>query len=53
MILVSYKITVIIPVYNAENTLKNTIESVINQSFNFNDIELILADDKSTDITES
>ena len=43
------KLSVIIPVYNAEEYLKNTIESVINQSIGFENIELILVDDGSTD----
>ena len=45
----NYKISVIIPVYNAEYTLENTINSIINQSFGFENIELILIDDNSTD----
>lgn len=44
-----YKISVIIPVYNAENTIKNAINSVINQTIGFENIELILVDDKSCD----
>lgn len=39
----------IIPVYNAEKHLKETINSIINQSIGFNNIELILVDDFSTD----
>jgi glycosyltransferase involved in cell wall biosynthesis len=41
------KISVIIPVYNAENFLEKTIYSIINQSFT--DLEIILVDDGSTD----
>lgn len=44
-----YKISVIIPVYNAENTLKQAVNSVINQSIGFENIELILVDDNSND----
>ena len=44
-----YKVSVIIPVYNAEKNLKNTVQSVINQSIGFENIELILVDDASTD----
>ena len=42
-------ISVIIPVYNAENYLDKTINSVINQSLGFDNIELILIDDNSKD----
>ena len=44
-----YKITIVIPVYNAENCLDNVINSIINQSFGFKHIELILVDDNSSD----
>lgn len=35
-----YKLSVIIPCYNAENTIKHSINSVINQSLGFKNIEL-------------
>lgn len=47
-----YKISVIIPVYNAESTLKKAIESVISQNWEGNfleDVEIILVDDNSSD----
>ena len=44
-----YLISLIIPVYNAENYLENTINSIINQSIGFDNIELILVDDSSKD----
>lgn len=44
-----YLISLIIPIYNAEEYLDNTINSVINQSINFKNIELILVDDNSSD----
>ena len=44
-----YKISMIIPVYNAEKYLERTIKSIINQSIGFENIELILADDNSSD----
>ena len=44
-----FKISTIIPIYNDEKYLKNCIESVINQSFGFENIQLILVDDKSVD----
>lgn len=46
-----YKISVIIPCYNAENTIERAITSVINQTFGFENIELLLYDDASTDKT--
>ena len=45
----SYKISVIIPIYNAEKHLENSINSIINQSIGFDNIELILVDDASKD----
>lgn len=44
-----YLISLIIPIYNAECCLSNTIASVINQSIGFDNIELILVDDNSKD----
>ena len=44
-------ISIIIPAYNAENTIQNAIDSVLEQSFK--DWELILIDDGSTDTTAS
>ena len=43
------KITVIIPLFNAQKKLKSTIRSIQNQ--NFKDLEIILVDDCSTDKT--
>jgi len=44
-----YKISVVIPVYNAEEDISNAIDSIINQTFGFENIELVLVDDASTD----
>lgn len=44
-----YKVSVITPFYNNESYLKRTFDSVLNQTFNFEDIEYIFIDDKSTD----
>lgn len=41
------KVSVIIPVYNSEKYIENTIKSILNQSFT--DFELILVDDGSID----
>ncbi|MDO5848680.1 MAG: glycosyltransferase family 2 protein [Methanobrevibacter sp.] len=45
----SYKISVILPIFNGEKTINRAIESVINQTIGFENIELILYDDASTD----
>ena len=44
-----YKLSIIIPVYNAENCLESAINSIIGQSIGFENIELILVDDNSSD----
>lgn len=49
----TYKVSVIVPVYNAENDLPTAIESVIDQSIGFSNIELILVDDASNDSSKS
>lgn len=49
----NHKITVVTPVYNAEKFLGKTIDSVINQSLHFENIEFILVDDCSTDSSRS
>ena len=41
------KISVIVPVYNCENYIEDSIKSILNQSFK--DIEVICVDDGSTD----
>lgn len=49
--LLSMKVSVILPVYNAESTLRYAIDSILNQSFG--EFELILINDGSTDNSES
>ena len=44
-----FKISVVMAVYNTENFLAEAIDSVINQSIGFKDVELILVDDGSRD----
>lgn len=45
------KISIIMPVYNAEKTIARAIKSVISQTYN--DLELIITDDNSTDNSKS
>ncbi|RST74199.1 glycosyltransferase family 2 protein [Siminovitchia acidinfaciens] len=47
------KVSVIMPVYNAEKTLRKTIDSVIDQTIGFNEIEFLIIDDKSKDNSRS
>ena len=44
-----YKVSVIVPIFNAEEYLENTLNSLINQTIGFENIELILVDDCSKD----
>ena len=41
------KFSIVIPLYNKRNSLRDCIESVLNQSYK--DFELIVVDDGSTD----
>ncbi|MDN7145535.1 glycosyltransferase [Liquorilactobacillus mali] len=43
------KISVIVPVYNVANYLKRCVDSLLVQTMNKNDFEIILVDDGSTD----
>ncbi|MDR1820102.1 MAG: glycosyltransferase family 2 protein [Methanobrevibacter sp.] len=47
-----YTISVIIPTFNAEKYIKRAINSVINQTIGFENIELIIVDDNSIDNTK-
>ena len=44
-----YKASIIIPLYNAEKFFDRCMESVINQTIGFNNVEVIIVDDCSTD----
>ena len=44
-----YIVSVIIAVYNAAPYLERTVKSVLSQSIGFENIQLILVDDGSTD----
>lgn len=48
----SFLISVVIPIYNISLYLEEAINSVINQTIGFNNIELILVNDGSTDNSE-
>ncbi len=48
----NYKVSVIIPVYNTEKFLRGSFESIKNQTFDFEDLEIIFINDKSTDGSE-
>lgn len=47
--IMGYKISIIVPVYNVEDYLRNTLDSIVSQSFGVDNLEVILIDDKSTD----
>ena len=44
-----YKVSVIVPVYNVEKWLDGCIDSLLNQTIDKNDMEILLIDDGSTD----
>ena len=45
------KVSIIVPVYNAEKTLRRCVDSILNQEYT--DFELLLMDDGSTDASSS
>lgn len=47
-----YKISIIIPIYNTEDYLEDAINSLINQTIGFQNIQLILVNDGSQDNSE-
>lgn len=48
-----YEFSVIIPIYNVEDYLEETIQSIINQTIGFDKIQLILVNDGSPDNSEA
>lgn len=44
-----YKISIIIPVFNVEDTINNAFNSILNQTFGFENLEVIFIDDCSND----
>lgn len=45
----TYLISIILPIYNVENYLKSALESIINQTIGFKNLEVIMVDDCSDD----
>ena len=45
----NFKISVVMAIYTTEEFLKEAIDSIVNQSIGFDDVELVLVDDGSTD----
>lgn len=45
----SYKISIILPIFNVEKYLKNALDSIINQTFGIDNLEVIMVNDCSTD----
>lgn len=44
-----YKISIILPIFNVEKYLKAALDSIINQTIGFENLEVIMVDDCSTD----
>ena len=44
-----YLISVIIPIYNVGSNIENIINSLLNQTIGFNNLEIIFVDDNSSD----
>lgn len=44
-----YKISIILPIFNVEKFLERALKSIINQTMDLKDIEVIMVDDVSTD----
>ena len=48
-----YKISVIIPTFNVQEDLQRAMNSLLNQTMIFGNLEVILVDDCSTDNTRN
>lgn len=47
------KLSIVVPIYNVENYLKDCLDSILKQNVDLNDIEVILVNDGSTDTSGS
>ncbi len=47
----NYKLSIIIPVYNSEKYIKDSLDSLINQTIGIENLEVIIVNDASTDST--
>lgn len=45
----NHKLSIIIPCYNCQDTLKEAVESCYNQGFSVDEFEIVMVDDASTD----
>ena len=45
----NYKISIVVPVFNVENYIKNALDSILKQSIGFEHLEVIMVNDHSTD----
>lgn len=48
-----YKISIVMPIFNAEKYIERSFKSILNQTMDLNDIEVIMVDDNSTDNTSN
>ena len=44
-----YKVSIIIPIYNSEEYIANTLNSLVNQIFDLDEMEVLMIDDGSVD----
>lgn len=44
-----YKISIIIPIFNVEDYLRNALNSILHQTMELSCIQVIMVDDASTD----
>ena len=47
------KLSIIVPVYNVENYIRNTLDSIFSQSFPRDEVEIIIVNDGTTDSSMS